>query len=1077
MQASKNFKTVLLLVGSIFATLILSFNTLSTPVFSAPNTQNSNQETTSQGTTDQAKPQTSDSQDQNQDSSEESPNSISSDSVSPCYNESGSLSWFVCPTTDFLAKVTDSIYSIIESLLVISPISTNSNSPYHQVWAIFRDITNVIFVIFLLVVIYSQITGAGISNYGIKKVLPKIIVSAILINLSYIICALLVDVSNVVGASLRDLFSSIENSVTATGLLASSNMTSTNLNYVAITSALAGGVAVGGVALAVAGGLGYAFFSLLAILFGAVISILIAFITISARQAFVYILIMISPLAFVCLLLPNTEGWFRKWKSALSQMLFFYPMFAALFGACSLVSWVIISAAESPLMIILGMAVRVVPLFLSWNLLKFSGTIPGQINSTLTNLTKKPLGSAQGLLREQAGLRRAKYYGNTAAPHQYNRRLAQFLQEEKFKRLADTKTYTDAAIIRAQAKTAKPTNRNGEVTRRAVGIEDIQTQNLLNQAATARYAKIADNGLSSITMTGTPKHAKLLAHDLKIMNASDQLAMEASNAEVARYNNAKDRDKRFKAALEAHNQRTLRNRPVDTEDLKRYNRMLAASSGNHDEVSYIAADAAQSYAVEAKIRTQKYDTLFRSIPPTQRLYDQLTSMTGEGHKNSENIDAIISGLRTLGQRGDTDKVKEILDRVIESGDIKLGTHASQSLANYLMFEMGGKDVLLRRYGKYINLETARVFDEGQSKPKRLNDVLSFHEYITGKYVDHINPDGSVHINDSKRSAPILLEGTSLDDLERTAFENINASLRKAYTDKDGNVDLEGLQAKRREFQNAILPAFIGAGGKYLSGSEQIVNAAEFLTGLHYDKKKGVYEKRWETKNDSLEGLNGDFFQDFVNQYLLAQTPTQILTLRTDMFNPVKETLADQKEKELRTENQLPEGYDELTGQEKKEARNKLAKQKFQELLDEKGKLETIYRSRTSGAANNAKDIIRNFLDFNDEGKIIQFLRKRKKERQLRQQIYEETHGDTPSSLPTIFDEADRQYFQDRLYSLLDQDPDSDNYFAESLRMVREEFGQEFIARRYEDFHNENPDATNFDLYSTIANLLDDPENY
>ncbi|MBR3256950.1 hypothetical protein IKG02_01520 [Candidatus Saccharibacteria bacterium] len=1120
---SDKLKRIFLCLGAIFLSVFLSINIISTPVSAVPSTSNTANNTsntpstptqntspvenpvensannsvensqnptqttqnTTQNTQNTQNPtntsqnttqtDTNTSTSTNSETSDASSSEESGKTINTCYDESGSLGWFVCPTTGFLAKVTDSIYGIIEDFLIISPISTETNSPYHQVWSIFRDITNVVFVIFFLIVIYSQLTGAGISNYGIKKALPKIIVSAILINLSFIICALLVDVSNILGVSLRGLFSNIESSITATGILASAGSSSSSISYSALAGGLAGGTAIAGLAIGATGGFGYLFFSLLAVLLGAVVSILIAFVTIATRQAFIYILIMISPLAFVCYLLPNTESWFNKWKSSLLQMLFFFPMFAALFGACSLVGWVIIASAETPLMIILGMAVKVVPLFAAWNLLKMSGTLPGQINSALSNFASKPVGAGKAMLGERAALRRARYFGETAKPYQYNRRLNQFLQEGRFKRLSDIKTYEEASAIRAQEKTARLTNSNGTVTRRARAIQRIQTQNLRNRAAIVRTEKNADEGLSSITSPNAKNYSKLLKNDLKIMHAADQLAMETSDAETVRYNNAVGRHERFSNAINAHVQSSLYGRTVDPEALSRYNRMLAASRGDHDDVRYIAADAAQSRAVEDKIRTQKFDTYFRTLPPTQNLYDQLVTMTGEGHKNNANIDVILDGVRAIGQRGDTDLVKDIIDRVVESGEIKLGTHASQSLANYLMFDMGGKDVLLRRYGKYINLETARVYNEGQSSGKRINDTLSFREYIRGEYVDYVDPDGTVHMGKSKRAAAKLLEGTSLDEIERTGYGVIDASIRKAYTNEDGTVDLEGFKRSREEIQKSLMPAFISANLKYLSGSEQIQNAAEFLTGLH--QKNGKFEKRWEDSNDVLFGLDPEYFQKQTNIYLTAQTPTQILTLRTDLFNPIKELLADEREQELRASDSLPEGYDSLEEKDKKIARDELAKQKFQELLDSKGKLETIYRSRTSGAANNAKDIIRDFLDFNDEGKITSFLKKRRKDRMVRQQIYEETHGDTPSSLPTIFDESDRQYFQDRMFSLFDEDPDSVDFFDKSISLVRNDFGQEYIARRYEEFRTDHPDATNSDLLSVISELLANPENY
>ncbi len=58
------------------------------------------------------------------------------------------------------------------------------------------------FAILLVIVILSQVTGMYLSNYGIKKVLPRLIITIILVNLSYIACIIMVDLSNVVGVQV-----------------------------------------------------------------------------------------------------------------------------------------------------------------------------------------------------------------------------------------------------------------------------------------------------------------------------------------------------------------------------------------------------------------------------------------------------------------------------------------------------------------------------------------------------------------------------------------------------------------------------------------------------------------------------------------------------------------------------------------------------------------------------------------------------------------------------------------------------------------------------------------------------------
>ena len=163
-----------------------------------------------------------------------------------CKSSLGALGWLICPTTGKIAEAVDWLYEKIEDILVINPIEMKDGTPIYEIWKYCRSITNIVFIIFFLVVIYSQLTGVGISNYGIKKVLPKMIVVAILVNLSFLICSLMVDVSNIVGDSLRGVFTAIEEStLTADGFTASSHLSMGQM-YVAMA---------GGTALAIGAGI------------------------------------------------------------------------------------------------------------------------------------------------------------------------------------------------------------------------------------------------------------------------------------------------------------------------------------------------------------------------------------------------------------------------------------------------------------------------------------------------------------------------------------------------------------------------------------------------------------------------------------------------------------------------------------------------------------------------------------------------------------------------------------------------------------------------------------------------------
>ena len=1061
MSVSEKIKKLVLSLGALFLTLTAPLAVLTTPVYADPETTSSKQSQTEEKKTEENKEKTEE------------------ESINTCYDESGSLGWLVCPTTGFLARATDSLYGIIKDMLVVKPLTSDSDSPFHQIWSIFRDITNVVFVLFFLVIIWSQVTGLGISNYGIKKLLPKIIVSAILINLSYIICAALVDVSNIVGSSVKELFTNVEEQVTATGLIASAE--GVTIDFTSIVAAIVSGAAIGGLAIGASGGLGAIFIAIIPVLLGAVLAVGIAYLTIAARQAFVYLLIMVSPLAFVCSLLPNTEKWFANWKKSLSQMLLFYPMFAALFGACSLVGWTIIASAEDAIVLIMGIAVKVIPLFAAWPMLKMSGTLPGQINSALTKAIQKPaVGAVSRWSKDEAAYRRAKYLGEKPRTWQYGRQFGQYMQNLNFRRTSDTAAYLEAAKNRGSAYASNYKNGRGRVSRRGRSMQTLIEQNLRAKQISTKNANDYEKGLSSQIDPNSHQYQAVLAQDLRNRDSADDFLTESARTEMIARDNAESRHERFEQALTAHSQDALYHRQVDQAALQHYNRIKGIMGGDTEYTHYAGAYVAQAHAVQDKIIDGKFASYFDYIPATQEVVNRLKDLTN-AHMSSQYIDSIVMGMKTLSLRGDTDLIKATIDDVLKDGQVQLGTHASQALANFCMFDVKDKDPLLRRYGKFINLETARAFNETpEGIPARRNRALSFDEYITGEYQEYNETTGKWETKAVKRDAVILMEGTSLDGVERTAYDNMDASLRKAYTDpKTGEVNYEKMMKRRGEIYNSLLPAFISAALKYPSGSEQIQNQASWLTG--YRNKKGKWVKRWEDKDDPLYGLDEAHFKKQTDIFVEAQTSGQILNLRTDLLLPLIESFADEREAELIAAGELATDWDkDLTPEQRKDRRQEHAKEKFQALLDKKGNLELIYKSRRSGAALGSKAAVRDMLDLNDDAKITKYNLKKAAERKKRQeeikrQLREEgvDVDDDAGPAPTY---DNHEYFVDSIHELHDEGLEDEEFFKRSLKKLKK-FGLDFITKKYEEYHDANPGATSDDLFLELGDLLDDPSNY
>jgi len=125
---------------------------------------------------------------------------------------------------------------------------------------------------------------------------------------------------------------------------------------------LSGGAATAGVygALAVTGGsLASAAYWLLPIIASILLTLTVVFIILAARQALLIILTVISPLAFVCYLLPGTEKFFEKWRNLMFTLVIFFPAFSVVFGGAQLAGMIILQNANSWIMVILGLAVQV----------------------------------------------------------------------------------------------------------------------------------------------------------------------------------------------------------------------------------------------------------------------------------------------------------------------------------------------------------------------------------------------------------------------------------------------------------------------------------------------------------------------------------------------------------------------------------------------------------------------------------------------------------------------------------------------------------------------------------------------
>ncbi len=364
------------------------------------------------------------------------------------------VGWLVCPVSRWISNGMDYLYKIVASFLTVAPISTNTSGPMYQMWKVILGIANILFIIAFLILIYAQVSGGLLTNYTIKKTLPRIIIAAVLVNVSYWVCAVAVDVSNILGASVYDLMQGILQRLGAANS-SGNHIDMSSVNWSNVTAvALGGGATIGGITLIAATGGGAAAlgFMIIAALMPALFAVFVAVGVLAARQALITIFVVISPLAFVAYLLPNTEEWFTRWRKLFVSMLLMFPAFSVIFSGAQIAGVLIIQTAQSLPVVILGLVVQVVPLFITPFLIKLSSgilsTITGHINDRSKGVfdrgknwanSRAEMHKYKNLARENKGIHR--YGTGRMARRMYRNDLNRERRLETYKKGAENRAH------------------------------------------------------------------------------------------------------------------------------------------------------------------------------------------------------------------------------------------------------------------------------------------------------------------------------------------------------------------------------------------------------------------------------------------------------------------------------------------------------------------------------------------------------------------------------------------------------------------------------------------------------------
>jgi hypothetical protein len=239
------------------------------------------------------------------------------------------LTWVICPIVDALSQFVQTIDNLITQQLDISPSSifcstdgATTCGAYYNAWQSFRDIALGLLVVVALIIVSAEALGSEILDaYTIRKTLPRLLVAAIGITISWPLMNFAVTASDVLGIGIRHIiyfpFTQIKDAPDL-------SFGGDALNFLFGSGALVGGTLVAVPAWIVFGGPA-ALFSLVAT---AALAVLVAFVVLILRQIAIILLILISPLAILAYILPYTNRLYKLWWESFSKALLMFPMIA-----------------------------------------------------------------------------------------------------------------------------------------------------------------------------------------------------------------------------------------------------------------------------------------------------------------------------------------------------------------------------------------------------------------------------------------------------------------------------------------------------------------------------------------------------------------------------------------------------------------------------------------------------------------------------------------------------------------------------------------------------------------------------
>jgi hypothetical protein len=262
----------------------------------------------------------------------------SSDDTSACItNSTTTLEWLGCPIITAISKGADIMNNTIEGLLNFSTSSyLPNNGGAHKAWTIIKDLVSSVLIIFLLIMVISQAIGSGIFEaYTVKKVLPRLVIAVVGMQLSWTLCIFIIGIANDLGEGIKQIMAAPfggGGNLDLPSLLHHLSGEWAGVTELTLTGALVSSIFLGAVFLPGA----------LLVVFTVLMAVLVGLATVLFRNIIIIACVMFSPLAILLWVAPgqSMRGYWKTYSDNFTKALLLFPLMIAIIYGGRIFAWI-----------------------------------------------------------------------------------------------------------------------------------------------------------------------------------------------------------------------------------------------------------------------------------------------------------------------------------------------------------------------------------------------------------------------------------------------------------------------------------------------------------------------------------------------------------------------------------------------------------------------------------------------------------------------------------------------------------------------------------------------------------------